>query len=152
VTSPQPRRYPHAAAALVLLLAGCGGSAATPSTDTGGHTLTGELVLTQTERTSRPIRGGEVTSCSGTGGYDDVRDGLQVVVRDGEGTIIGRGELVTDRAASTASPNGCTFDFTVDSLPEVDFYNVEIGDRGELTYSFADLEEAGWRVESELGP
>lgn len=85
--------------------------------------------------------------CSGDGGYDDIRAGLHVTVRDQTGTVLGTGAL----EGGTPLTAWCTFTFTVDALPKADFYSVEVGRRGELTYSFEELESSEWTVYLSLG-
>lgn len=81
--------------------------------------------------------------CFGTGGYDDIRSGLGVTVRDGSGSILATGRL--GRGTMDGSVK-CIFPFEIAALPKVDFYAVEVGRRGELSYSFDELERMGWQV------
>ena len=94
------------------------------------------------------IGGGE-SNCYGTGGYDDISSGLNVTIRDGSGAILATGRLGRGTADGAYSP--CSFEFSVDGLPEVDFYSVEVGRRGELTYSFEELVDSFWYVFFSLG-
>jgi len=85
--------------------------------------------------------------CVTTGGYEDIKVGAQITVRDQTGTILGIGELepiYTDMFK-------CEFAFTID-VPDATFYTIEMGRRGELTYSKQDLEQADWHVDSTIGP
>ena len=101
--------------------------------------------------------------CWGTGGYDDVAAGMNVTVRDGNDVIIGVGSTdnvtredrtsldpwLADVATGVANeryPNVvCTLVFKV-SVPDAEFYSVEVGHRGELNYSRAEMEAADWAV------
>lgn len=148
---------------IVLVLAGCGGveqattfatvgeelPTATPESYTieGVFTLRdpGSILLFGAGPGARP------DSCAGNGGYDDVEPGLQVVVRDGEGSTLGTGRLAYDHDAHEASRDVCPLVFGVPGLPRSDFYAVEVGRRGELVYSFDELEAAGWEVQATLG-
>lgn len=94
--------------------------------------------------------------CTGTGGYSDIQPGLDVVVRNGEGDIIGAGQLeddpaVTDLAEPIDRSYTCFYKFEVRDLPDVPFYVLEVGDRGEQTYSKADLEDDDWTLFMTLG-
>ena len=78
--------------------------------------------------------------CTGSGGFDDIERGAQVVVSNGNGqtigtTTLGYGELDV----------GCRFVFTVE-VPRSDFYAFTIGQRGGPTFSFEELEQLDWEV------
>jgi len=76
-----------------------------------------------------------IGACSGTGGYSDMTAGASVTVYDGSGTIVGSGALVFGvRHGST-----CEWDFGVNDLPDVPFYQVEVSHRGKITVANADL-------------
>lgn len=135
------------ATAILVLLAACSAPAATRST----HTIEGRFQLVQSERVAVETSGDTVTSCRGTGGYSDVREGLQVVVRDGAGTTLGTATLELHPSDPMPDIHSCWYAFTVPGLPETEFYAIEVGDRGELTYSFDELEEMDWRVSTLLG-
>jgi hypothetical protein len=117
--------------ALVLLLAACG---------PGGQTLTGEFTLFADEFGGPP--------CSGTGGYGDIRQGVDVVVRNEAGEIIGTSSLGPGERRRSDS---CTFTFEVANLPVAAFYSIEVADRGDLTYSREDLDAMEWHVAMTLG-
>lgn len=78
--------------------------------------------------------------------FDHIKSGSQVVVRDGEGAVIAKGELgpgVLDPAE--AALLGCWFSYEV-KVPRADFYLIEIGGEESPVYSRSDLEEKGWEV------
>jgi hypothetical protein len=86
--------------------------------------------------------------CEGDGGYSDIHSRTQVVVRDESGTILattnlGDGELVDSGT--------CEFEFDLPALPRANFYAFEIARRGELTYSFSEMEDYGWIFGASLG-
>jgi hypothetical protein len=85
--------------------------------------------------------------CSGTGGYDDVQEGLQVTVADEAGTVIGTGYLLAGEQTS----GGCMLRFKIDGIRPAKFYKVTVGRRGEISYSHAEMEAQGWFVELTLG-
>ena len=86
--------------------------------------------------------------CHGKGGYDDIRKGTQVTVRDADGTLLGVGDLSAGEAQSKSK---CWFFFIVEDLPETNIYAIEISHRGELIYTFDDLEEREWFITPGLG-
>jgi hypothetical protein len=100
--------------ALALILAGCGGgggSSDTTATSLESYAITGRFILlgsaadedfVEYERTSGPG-----VACAGTGGYGDVKPGIQVTVEDEKGTVIGNGALSEGSSVS----DGCSFDF-----------------------------------------
>ncbi|MCH9036369.1 MAG: hypothetical protein IH860_03485 [Chloroflexi bacterium] len=113
--------------------------------------------------------------CSGSGGYDDIREGAQVVVKNEEGEVIatsslqqgtGRDLLVAlleaaDELEGKETPTSasgfeglelvvCVLPFEV-AVPNAAFYSVEVSHRGELSYSREELDEIDWSVDFELG-
>jgi hypothetical protein len=114
---------------------------------------------------------GSWNSCSGTGGYDDFGPGMNVTVRDGSGNIVGSGrtesfssdDLPAEDAldyymtelqgsASFAKNSGftCAIKFDV-PIESANFYEIEVGKRGGLSYSDSELEENGYWIELVLG-
>ena len=87
--------------------------------------------------------------CRGTGGYGDIDEGTEVTVTDEAGTVIGNGRLGEGRYLEDA----CAFRFTIPRVPMAKFYKIQISkeQRGELSYSYEELEAANWTVELELG-
>jgi len=139
------------------LACGIGGSGqkATPTPST--HTLHGSISLTPDDRDfswelDKP--------CSGSGGYSDLAGGTQVVVKDGSGSIIATGHLNEGTGANpyvykgTPDPeivDSCSFSFDVEGVPDSDFYSIEVGHRGAMTYSRAEMESMSWTLELSLG-
>lgn len=149
---------------VVLGVVGCGGSEAGTSTTTPAttHTLTGGLVLAGLGTYGRDEPPGEGTQggpCHGNQnmGYDDIAAGVPVTVTNQTGEIIGATTLAAgwfneqETANPGDPPGGCVFPFEVAGLPDATFYSVEVGQRGELTYSLSELEAADWTVWSTLG-
>lgn len=110
-----------------------------------GATLTGSFTLIDTE-ISRTSEG-----CTGTGGYTDVREGLQVVVKNEKNEILALGQLGRDNYTGEYPQVACEFPFVIKDIPRADFYEIEVGKRGSLKYSVDDLRKAGWVVEFSLG-
>lgn len=93
--------------------------------------------------------------CVGSGGYADIRPGLQVLVGDETGTLrgvgyLGEGSIFLD-FESDALGTGCEFEFAVGSLPPATFYQVGAGQRGTVTFSFEDLQANDWSIMLSLG-
>lgn len=131
---------------LAILLAGCG-PAATPTPST--HQLTGTMTLTA-DRDGIQSESGP--GCYGTGGYDDIVVGTDVKVRDESGTLIATGALGDGNEQSAPGAlKICVFTFTVADVPDAAFYSVEIANRGELTYSAAEMDAADWAIGMTLG-
>lgn len=80
-------------------------------------------------------------TCWGRNGYDDIRQGAQVVITDSTGATVGVGQLsagepsvVSDRATK------CVLRWQVPDIPDgSDFYAVEVSHRGKVQYSRAEV-------------
>lgn len=155
---------PALVAGAVLLVAGVGAGAWALLRPDATHDITGTLLVndfgpedegcmggdavTRLDRLEALIDGQTFPCPQGVGGgYDDIRDGADVTVKDGAGELLGTGVLT----GGTATDVGVTFAFTVEGVPDSDFYQVEVSHRGALSYSRAELEDAGWVVEASLG-
>ena len=72
-------------------------------------------------------------------------------MRDRSGTVLGSSVLeegtITDQIGDEVT---CTLTFTVPDLPDTDFYNIEVSDRGTLGYTKVELENANWSIHLEL--
>jgi len=88
------------------------------------------------------------TTCRGIGGYSDVSDGAQVIIRDGNNNILGVGRLDTNTELS--SSRGCSYTFSME-VPRAPFYQVEFSHRSPLVYTFEDMEDMGWQLFLGLG-
>ncbi|MEA2576491.1 MAG: hypothetical protein QOD78_79 [Chloroflexota bacterium] len=104
------------------------------------HDIAGTFTLTDSGDTFFP-------SCSGNGGYSDIRPGANVVLRDGDGKLLSTGAL----GAGVGSGSQCVLDFSLPEVPEVSFYTIEVGKRGNLSYSLADMKSMGWAIDLTLG-
>jgi hypothetical protein len=90
-------------------------------------------------------------TCIGLGGYTDINASTQVVVNSSNGeelarTSLNRGTLLLEIDHGENVGVGCELTFELTEIPEGaenDLYIVEIGSRGETSYSFSDLEENG---------
>lgn len=79
--------------------------------------------------------------CSGLRGYEDIEAGVQVRVTNETGQII----AVSNLEPLIASDDECRFTFTSE-VSRSAFYTFSIVDRGEVTYSHAEMEELDWNV------
>ena len=91
--------------------------------------------------------GGDCSDGAISDGYKDLRSGAKVTVKDGGGKTIGLGELGPGKIVASA----CKFTFTVLNIPAADFYEVEVGRRGSLTFSHDEMEKNEWKVAFSLG-
>lgn len=142
----------------VALLAGCGGeepptstapssSSATPTETPTADTFTiaGDMKISMFDSYVTGRAGGSALyaaqndDCVGDGGFDDIREGAQVVVRvDGETVAVG--DLGPGRIQMAGSD--CKFLFEIEDVPgEHNFYSVEVSHRGELTYDREEVQE-----------
>ena len=126
---------------LAFALAACN-AGPTPTPEPAGHDITGTFAL-------HAQKGNFAPKCAGGGGYDDITAGMGLTLRDGEGKILGTARLGSGHASEDRKL--CLFDFEFSDVPEVDFYSVESGRRGEQTYSLADMEASDWTLGLEIG-
>ena len=124
-------------AAAILLAAGVAAMLLTGR----GHAVEGTMTLIDDGFSDAGI------GCSGSGGYDDIDLGTDVMVRDETGKILANGELGIGHERNGT----CVFDFTVEDVPKADFYEVEISHRGGLTYSYKEMDERDWTMAVSLG-
>ena len=90
-----------------------------------------------------------LNDCEGTGGYDDIHEGAEVVIRDQDSRILGSGYL---DAGNTSDYSTCSFPFTVEGVRlDQEQYTVEISHRGEITASRNELASNDWEFSLTLG-
>lgn len=78
-------------------------------------------------------------TCTTGAGYDDIRQGAQVVVSDAAGKTIALGQL---GGGSWKRDVGCVFLFTVPDVPMAgEFFGLEVSHRGRVQYSAGQLAE-----------
>jgi hypothetical protein len=110
---------------------------------------------------------GTWNDCSGIGGYSDFGSGMDVSIRNGDGKLIGTTSTRNFKAEDLSSSDkdlkdtaklakdspelSCTVFYGPISVPRSDFYEVEIGSRGTLTYSYEDLKAVNFWTFSTLG-
>ena len=113
------------AMAVALLLARCGGD----STFTASGTLGLVAVDAATDDCS-----------SGTGGYDDISEGADVVIYDAAGNRLAFGSL---KAGKPQGDGGlCVFDFDVPDVPGGKGpYGVEVSHRGQVSFKESQADD-----------
>jgi len=119
-----------------------------------GRTLVGTMILRDLDSTrwTTSARGVD-KPCEAEGGYNDIRQGADVVVKDRAGSIVAAGSL--EAGAGVKSPPTdyarCGFSFEIPNVPDADFYSIEVSHRGALTYTRDELKAIGWSVEFKIG-
>lgn len=138
---------------LLLSISACGSGSSSTNDEGLRRTISGVLILRGEDDI---VVADDRTTCIGTRGFDDVRHGVEVVVRDGKNEVLARSELGTGEVTvkglgesfgERPSAKECTFTFRVTNVPDASFYTIAIGTRGELTYSRSDLITRKWRIE-----
>lgn len=111
-------------------------------------TVTGDIVVSADVLSSGQAVG---ESCATADGYDDIRTGAQVAVRDAAGKVLAIGTLepgtVAELYGEDALPallgyaSKCNFEFTVKGVPDgQQIYSVEVAHRGAVQYQRAQLD------------
>ena len=127
-TPPRRRRWLlPAIAAVILLAAGAAAYVLWPR----DITVTGSLSLVSG-------RGVDTSgsSCRGTDGYDDLREGAQVVVTDPAGVTLAVTQLGVGESKDSTT---CTFPFTVKVRAGRGIYGIEVSHRKMVYYTEAEL-------------
>jgi hypothetical protein len=125
------------------------------SVTSGAHTITGKLVVIPYWNSTVAVNFPEGTTCSGndntqSGGFDDIDAGAQITVKDNAGKIIAISSLGEGKVVKARSDNRCEFPIKIENVPPSDFYSIEVGHRGSLTFSAQAMEKKGWTVQFEL--
>jgi len=147
-SSPPPSRRskrPLVLAVIGVAVVAVAAAAAMASGSAESHTVTGSIELHSSS--SSYLSEGE--SCSGVGGYSDMNEGAQVTLRNGKDESLAIGQLGSGVYDSTS--RACVFKYTLTNVPKEDFYRVQVSHRGELEYSYDDMQANGWDIQSTLG-
>ena len=106
------------------------------------HTLTGSLEII--DENLEPF--GNSTQCDGSddGGFSDLSAGAQATVKNGSGRILAIGSIKEGKSNYDGAT--CTMPLRVSGIPKASFYEVEVSHRGELDYSYEQLQNRHWRV------
>jgi hypothetical protein len=156
------------AGALAVVLAACAGNAKSGTTPTTAetNTINGTFALQGSALTGTEVEDSDTPNenfstdkelglagngCQGTNGYDDIAVGLQVIVSDGSGTVIANSSLEQGQVVKDKFWNNCEFPFTVSNVPTAKFYKVQVGGRGQVSYSYDQMQANGWKVRLSLG-
>jgi hypothetical protein len=84
-------------------------------------------------------------ACRGTGAYQDIYAGADIVAQDMTGQLVTRQKLQV--LAGSASGGPCIFTFTLGiRMPYKDSYQLIVGTHLPVTYSTSVLEQQQWRV------
>lgn len=109
------------------------------------HTISGSLSLSISNTDGEATGSGP---CTGTGGYDDIQVGRQVIVEDESGKTLATDDLSLGRTEGFL----CVFTFLFDDVPKAEFYRVhQSGNRGTLQWSYQDMVDSNWSVALTLG-
>jgi hypothetical protein len=95
------------------------------------------------------VTDGPANNCQGRRGYDDIEGGLSVTVRDETARILATGNL--ENGQRSAAGGSCRFDFRILNIKQADFYSVEVGRRGSLSFSHTEMTANDWSVAFSLG-
>lgn len=111
----------------------------------GDHTVTGSLSLVDATYSAYSAH----ESCTGSGGYDDIGAGTEVVLEDGNGRTL----ATTSLESGSYDGVSCVFAFTLPDVARADFYVLSLGNavRGDERYSYEDMVEQDWSTELVLG-
>ncbi|WP_017293631.1 hypothetical protein [Geminocystis herdmanii] len=108
------------------------------------YTLTGQLTLIDSKIEH------EDNSCRGKGGYGDLSFTTRITIYDGKQNIIAMGQAIGKNNRNHENWRvQCIFNLTVENIPKVDFYIIEIG-RRKIQYSFQELEDMKWNLDLSL--
>ncbi len=135
---------------LAAVVVGCGsvrGGTESESSTTGAVNLAGAITLLQEHQVLVDESGLE---CAGTGQFNDVRPGAEVVVSNDSGRVLARAGLVVVRG--TPKPPQCDYRFSIDELPAASSYSFRLGARDLGRFSRADLAARSWQVRFAIGP
>lgn len=103
-------------------------------------TITGSFTINDDNPNSySPAIEVDGSSCTGAGGYSDVDEGTPVKVRNDKGELLTETVLEEGRGGRFM----CTFSMTFEVTEGEERYVVEVGKRGELSYSFDELKSNG---------
>jgi TonB family protein len=115
--------------------------------NTRRYTISGSLELINLYGIS-----GEGNNCFGRSGYQDIRGGTQIIIKDGSGKVLAIGKISNGRSpAWQYFQHICRFTFKISNISRTNFYSIKIGRRGEIFYSYQDLVRQNWNVNLTLG-
>jgi hypothetical protein len=109
------------------------------------HTVTGDLRLYDDAFYGAPAE----ELCTGTGGYDDIAAGSQVILEDAVGRTVATSMLLP----GTSDGMSCVFPFVIADVEDSDFYRLSVGRelRGGMRISYEEMVDDNWSVHLTLG-
>lgn len=138
------KRLGLAAGVALLLTVGLGAVAL----GSGGEPIpvNGQVLLADPDELSKYDAG---DSCSGSGGFADLRSGAPVTVADASGTLLG----TTSLSSGKMTGGYCAFSFDLGEVQQSDFYQLSVASdrRGLQRYSEQELRSAGENLTLTLG-
>jgi hypothetical protein len=139
-----------AAVVLAALVAGCTGKAAAPKPAVPQvHRLEGNYTVHGIFR----HRNYGSPCMAADAGYADIQAGTPVVVRDTSGAVVGSatlGDGTLRQQPLRGRDDDCLFRFSL-TVPDRAEYRIEVGTRGTVRFSQADLERAHWTANLTIG-
>lgn len=137
-------------AALLLLgpaaLSGCSGAHAPQASPTPVKVdMTGDVLIYP--GSNPPVFGSDGDTCEGQGRYGDIHEGASVTITDQSGVVVAMGSFYGSKITQSIMMPGyrkqaavqCTFSFRA-LVPEREFYGVEVGQRGVVRFSRAQVD------------
>jgi len=113
---------------------------------TSHHKISGTLTLLNSD-TNSPSVTSTGAVCQGAGPYGDIAAGNGVALKDADGKLL----AITSLGVGSGSPTSCVFGFTLKDVPEVPFYSIEVGRRGQAGYTLADMKSNDWTLALRMG-
>lgn len=93
----------------------------------------------------------EGVECAGDGGFQDIHEGANVVIRGPADQVVAASALETGIRKGDLLEGACTFRFVAEVPTGLRFYTFSIAGRDGPTLAESDLEADGWRAELHLG-
>lgn len=120
-----------------LCVAGAGVSAALLTGGASSVTLHGTMMINPASDSEFGDNFSTAGStCSGSGGYDDLTQGASVTIHDPTGKVIATGALEEGHGVDGV---GCLFNWRIPKAPKEKFYGVEISHRGTVNFKTAEI-------------
>jgi hypothetical protein len=140
------RRAAFSALIGVAVLGSCTHGSPSPSS----HRLNGEYAVHGVYPNSQPLTNGAPCNAIEVG-YRDIHPGTPVVVRNSSGAAIGTATLGSGDLRLTGSRrNDCVYTFSL-RVPDASQYQIEVSNRGLVSFSRADMVKAHWKAELRIG-
>jgi hypothetical protein len=112
-----------------------------------GEIIHGRVTIFHYDQLNPYTGGGCTQEKAGPGEFADLRRGTPVVVTDETGAVLGEGGL----SEGSDVLSTCWFRFRVGPLPRAATYTIRVAEREPATFSYEELEAAGWNVTLDFG-